>query len=66
MPDTHIVDWLEVKGFTVDVITDQDLHFEGAAVLAPYKAVVTGTHPEYYSWPMMEGHADVPRKGRAA
>jgi N,N-dimethylformamidase beta subunit-like, C-terminal/Concanavalin A-like lectin/glucanases superfamily len=55
MADTHIVDWLEVKGFTADVITDQDLHFEGAALLAPYKAVVTGTHPEYYSWQMMEG-----------
>ena len=55
MPDTHLVDWLDVKGFTVDIITDQDLHFEGAALLAPYKAVVTGTHPEYYSWQMMEG-----------
>jgi len=55
MPDTHIIDWMEVKGFTVDVITDQDLHFEGSALLQPYKAVVTGTHPEYYSWQMMEG-----------
>ena len=49
MADTHLLDWLEVKGFAVDIITDQDLHFEGAALLAPYKAVMTGTHPEYTS-----------------
>ena len=49
MADTHLIDWLEVKGFEVDVITDEDLHFEGAALLKPYKVVLTGTHPEYYS-----------------
>jgi N,N-dimethylformamidase len=63
MPDTHIVDWFEVKGFTVDVITDQDLHFEGAALLAPYKVVVTGTHPEYYSGQMLEGMHQYLEKG---
>ena len=31
MADTHLVDWLDVKGFDVDFITDEDLHFEGAA-----------------------------------
>ncbi len=31
MADTHLVDWLEVKGFDVDFLTDEDLHFEGAA-----------------------------------
>ena len=52
--DTHLTDWLEVKGFKVDVITDQDLHFEGAALLTPYKVVLTGTHPEYYSQQMLD------------
>ena len=55
MADTHLVDWLEVKGFTVDVVTDHDLHAEGAALLEPYNVVLTGTHPEYYSWEMMQG-----------
>ena len=55
MADTHLVDWLEVKGFTVDVITDDDLHAEGAALLEPYNVVLTGTHPEYYSWEMLQG-----------
>ena len=55
MADTHLVDWLEVKGFTVDVVTDHDLHAEGAALLEPYNVVLTGTHPEYYSWEMLQG-----------
>jgi N,N-dimethylformamidase len=55
MEDTYLVDWFEVKGFEVDIITDHDLHAEGAALLRPYNVVLTGTHPEYYSQQMMEG-----------
>jgi N,N-dimethylformamidase len=55
MADTHLVDWLEVKGFDVDFLTDEDLHFGGAAALEPYRVVLTGTHPEYYSLPMLDG-----------
>lgn len=51
--DLHITDWLEGIGQDYDVITDEDLHNEGLALLAPYKAVVTGTHPEYHSTPML-------------
>ena len=28
--DTHITDWLEAQGFAFDVVTDEDLHAEGA------------------------------------
>jgi N,N-dimethylformamidase len=55
MADTHLLDWLETKGFAFDIITDHDLHAEGAALLSPYKAVLTGTHPEYTSPQMHEG-----------
>ena len=34
--------------------TDHDLHRHGKAVLEPYKAVINGTHPEYYSEAMMD------------
>ncbi len=54
-PDTHILAWLEHRGFAFDVITDEDLHREGAGLLQPYRAVVTGTHPEYYTTPMWDG-----------
>ncbi|MBL6457772.1 N,N-dimethylformamidase large subunit [Belnapia sp. T6] len=47
--DSHITDWLEELGFAFDVITDEDLDEEGLALLAPYKAVVTGSHPEYHT-----------------
>ena len=47
--DTHLTAWLEAKGHDYDVITDQELHDEGAAVLEPYRVVTTGTHPEYHT-----------------
>jgi N,N-dimethylformamidase len=55
MADTHLIDWLEVKGFEVDLLTDHDLHNEGVSAVAPYRVVLTGTHPEYYSLEMLEG-----------
>lgn len=53
--DTHILGWLENQGIAYDVITDEDLHIAGASVLEPYRAVLTGTHPEYYTTPMLDG-----------
>ena len=53
--DLHLVDWLEVKGHPFDVVTDEDLHHEGEDLLAPYKVVLTGTHPEYWSEQMLAG-----------
>jgi N,N-dimethylformamidase len=47
--DTHLIDWLTVKGIAFDVITDHDLDREGSALLQPYRAVVTGSHPEYHT-----------------
>jgi N,N-dimethylformamidase len=47
--DFHLLAWLEAKGFAFDVITDEDLDDEGTALLAPYRAVLTGSHPEYHT-----------------
>lgn len=52
--DTHLTDWLEKKGIPYDVITDDDLHAEGVECLRPYRCVMTGTHPEYYSKEMLD------------
>lgn len=52
--DTLISDWLEAKGIEYDVISDDLLHAEGEALLEPYRVVVTGTHPEYTSTPMLD------------
>ena len=55
--DTNITAWLEHIGQAFDVITDEDLHREGAAALDGYAVVITGTHPEYHSTPMLDGLA---------
>ena len=47
--DTHLIDWLTAKGIAVDMVTDHDLDREGVALLKPYRAVVTGSHPEYHT-----------------
>ncbi len=47
--DTHLLAWLEAKGIDFDIITDEDLDDEGPALLAPYRALLTGSHPEYHT-----------------
>lgn len=53
--DTNITNWLHGIGESFDVITDEDLHRQGAELLAGYQVVITGTHPEYYSTEMLDG-----------
>jgi N,N-dimethylformamidase len=52
--DLYLVDWLEEKGLEFDVVTDHDLHREGVALLERYRVVMTGSHPEYWTVPMIE------------
>lgn len=51
--DLYLIDWLETKGLPYDVITDHDLNAEGQDLLARYRVVITGSHPEYWTAPMM-------------
>jgi N,N-dimethylformamidase len=61
--DLYLIDWMETKGYQYDVITDEDLHHEGSSLLAPYKVVITGSHPEYYTYQMLNGLADYLQNG---
>jgi len=56
--DLSIVAWLEAMKYDYEVLTDEDLHREGAAALAPYRVVLNGTHNEYYSERMMDATED--------
>lgn len=56
--DLSLIWWLEHAGYDYEIVTDHDLHREGAAALAPYRTVLTGTHPEYYSEAMLDGTED--------
>ncbi len=52
--DTHITDWLHGIGQDCDIITDEDIHREGLALLKPYRCIIAGSHPEYHSAAMLD------------
>lgn len=53
--DMYILDWLRARGHAFDVVTDHDLHAEGADLLKPYRLVISGSHPEYVSGEILDG-----------
>ena len=52
--DTHLIAWLEAKGYSYDIITDEDLDYEGVELIKSYRTVMTGTHPEYHTGAMLD------------
>ena len=62
-PDTDIHAFLRDAEANHDVISDDDVHFEGYAALAPYRVIVTGSHPEYWSTEMLDALDEWQRKG---
>ena len=55
--DCHLLAWLDALGHDYDVVTDEDLHAEGVSLIAPYKVVLTPSHPEYQSRATMDALA---------
>lgn len=51
--DLCLVYWLESHDFGFDVLTDEQLHHDSDA-LTPYRVLLTGSHPEYWSEPMLD------------
>lgn len=47
--DSHLISWLHAKNIDYDIVTDQELHDEGVDAIHGYKAVTTGSHPEYHT-----------------
>jgi N,N-dimethylformamidase len=62
-PDTDLDAFLMHTGIDHDVVADEDVHTEGLAALAPYRVIVTGTHPEYWSTAMLDALDDWQRSG---
>ena len=63
--DLYLTHWLRAKGITCDTFADENLHEEGADLLAPYRVVVTCSHPEYWTAPMLEAlHEYLDQGGR--
>lgn len=61
--DLHLLAWLESKGFDFDIVTDEDLDDEGVALIAPYRTVLTGSHPEYHTLGTLDALAAYTRQG---
>ena len=53
--DLYMIDWLEARGLAYDVITDHDLHAQGAELLNRHRVIISGSHPEYWTTPMIQG-----------
>jgi N,N-dimethylformamidase len=61
--DSFLLDWLEQEGLDYDLVTDEDIHRRGLSALAPYRCVVTGSHPEYFSKEMLDAFDAYQRGG---
>ncbi len=63
--DLHLIYWLEKKGYNYDVITDEDVTYDGLARLENYNVIITGSHPEHNSGPQLDAlHNYMQRGGR--
>lgn len=56
--DLSMIAWLEQSGLDYEVLTDEDLHRDGAAALAPYSCIISGARPEYYTERMLDATED--------
>ncbi|EPE96950.1 hypothetical protein RGCCGE502_17660 [Rhizobium grahamii CCGE 502] len=56
--DLKLLKFLARHGIDVDILTDHDLHDGGRSAIAPYRLLLTGSHPEYWSSSMMDGLKD--------
>lgn len=61
--DTHITNWLEALKYDYDVITDEELHYDGVSAIEQYKVVITGSHPEYHSREMWDAMSAYQQRG---
>jgi N,N-dimethylformamidase len=61
--DTYIIDLLTRRGIEYEVITDHDVHAEGAALLSKYNVVLTGQHPEYHTTETLDAIATYTNTG---
>lgn len=63
--DLHLICWLEQLGYDYDVITDEDVSYDGLKRIEGYNVLITGSHPEHNDGPWLDAvHAYKQRGGR--
>ncbi len=61
--DLMIVDWFDAHGYHVDMVTEDDLDSDGIEAVAPYRVLVTGSHPEYTTRKQLDAYEEFLRRG---
>jgi N,N-dimethylformamidase len=63
--DLHLIDWLIQLGYDFDVITDEDISYDGLERIEGYNVLLTGSHPEHKDGRYLDAiHAYKDRGGR--
>ena len=63
--DLHLIDWLNQLGYDFDVITDEDISYDGLERIEDYNVLLTGSHPEHKDGRYLDAiHAYKDRGGR--
>lgn len=63
--DLHLIDWLTEMGYEFDVITDEDISYDGLERIEGYNVLITGSHPEHKDGNYLDAiHAYKERGGR--
>lgn len=52
--DLQLLKFYARNSVDIDILTDRDLHDEELEAIRPYSAILTGSHPEYWSSRMMK------------
>ncbi|TCK29192.1 N,N-dimethylformamidase [Ancylobacter aquaticus] len=61
--DLHLIYWLETMGYEYDVITDEDVTYDGLARLENYNVIITGSHPEHNSGTQLDALHNYSQRG---
>ena len=48
--DMYTLEFIERSGLTYEVATDDDVDSQGIELFSRYRTVITGGHPEYWTW----------------
>jgi len=63
--DLHLIYWLNQLGYDFDVITDEDISYDGLERIEGYNVLLTGSHPEHKDGRYLDAiHAYKDRGGR--
>jgi N,N-dimethylformamidase len=63
--DLHLIDWLTEMQYEFDVITDEDISYDGLERIDGYNVLITGSHPEHKDANYLDAiHAYKERGGR--